>query len=270
MLDNTSVLSRRAGRIGRQIQSERSRNANGKLSVVEKIGTREMARILIIEDEKPMAEAISYTLEKEGYEASIATDGESGLRHCQSGDYELVILDLMLPGLDGLEILKRVRQEGDIPILILTAKDSEVDKVVGLELGADDYVTKPFIMRELLARVKTILRRSTVAAVEKEPSFLEGGDVRIDIDRHQVTVRGEVAELPLIEYKLLMLFLKNKGKVLSREYLIRAGWEGEFYGQTKTLDVHISRLREKMEEEPSNPKLIVTVRGVGYRFEPQT
>lgn len=230
-----------------------------------------MARILIIEDEKPMAEAISYTLENEGHETDIATDGESGWRLCQSGEYELVILDLMLPILDGLEVLKRVRQEGDIPILILTAKDSEVDKVVGLELGADDYVTKPFNMRELLARVKTILRRSTVASAdEKEPSLLEGGDVRIDVDRHQVTVRGEVVEFPLVEYRLLLLFLKNKGKVLSREYLIRAGWEGEFYGQTKTLDVHISRLREKVEQDPSNPKLIVTVRGVGYRFEPQT
>ena len=229
-----------------------------------------MARILIIEDEQPMAEAISYMLVKEGYEVDIATDGESGWRHCQSGEYELVMLDLMLPSLDGLEILKRVRQESDIPILILTAKDSEVDKVVGLELGADDYVTKPFNMRELLARARTILRRSTIAKVEKEPSLLEGGDVRINVDRHQVTVRGEVVEFPLIEYRLLLLFLKNKGKVLSREYLIRAGWEGEFYGQAKTLDVHISRLREKVEEEPSNPKLIVTVRGVGYRFEPQT
>jgi DNA-binding response OmpR family regulator len=226
-----------------------------------------MVRILIIEDEKPMAEAISYTLEKEGYEADIATDGESGWQLCRNGEYGLVILDLMLPTMDGLEILKRARQEGDIPVLILTAKDSEVDKVVGLELGADDYVTKPFNMRELLARVKTILRRSTVTAAEKEPPFFEGGDVRIDVDRHQVKVRGAVVEVPLIEYRLLLLLLKNKGKVLSREYLLRAGWEGEFYGQTKTLDVHISRLREKVEEDPSNPRLIVTVRGVGYRFD---
>lgn len=183
-----------------------------------------MARILIIEDEKPMAEAISFTLEKEGYEADIATDGERGWQLCQSGDYELLILDLMLPSLDGLEILKRVRQEGDMPILILTAKDSEVDKVVGLELGADDYMIKPFNMRELLARVKTIVRRSSMATKEQEPSSLKGGDVRIDVDRHEVTVRGEVVEVPLIEYKLLVLFLKNKGKVLSREYLILAGW----------------------------------------------
>ena len=255
--------------MGQRVRSQRSRDAGDKLSVLEKDGTREMARILIIEDEKAMAEAINYTLEKEGYEADVATDGDSGWRLCQSGNYGLVILDLMLPSLDGLEILKRVRQEGDIPILILTAKDSEVDKVVGLELGADDYVTKPFNMRELLARVKTLLRRSTVAAEQEEPSFLEGGAVRIDIDRHQVKVRGETVEVPLIEYRLLALFLKNKGKVLSREYLLRAGWEGEFYGQTKTLDVYISRLREKVEEDPSNPKLIVTIRGVGYRFEPQ-
>ncbi len=228
-----------------------------------------MTRILIIEDEKPMAEAIRFTLAQEGYEADIATDGESGWQLCQAGDYGLVILDLMLPSLDGLEILKRVRQEGHMPVLILTAKDSEVDKVVGLELGADDYVTKPFNMRELLARVKAILRRSA-AATEKEPSLLEGGGIRVNVDRHQVEVRGEVVEIPLIEYRLLQLFLKNQGKVLAREYLLRAGWEGEFYGQTKTLDVHISRLREKVEEDASNPKLIVTVRGVGYRFEPQT
>ena len=230
-----------------------------------------MARILIIEDEKPMAEAISYTLEREGYETNIATDGESGWRLCQGDDYDLVILDLMLPSLDGLEILRRVRQESDIPILIQTAKDSEIDRVVGLELGADDYVTKPFNMRELVARVKAILRRSTVApADEKEPSFVEGGDIRIDVYRHQVKIRGEAVEVPLIEYRLLKLLMKNKGKVLSREYLLRAGWEGEFAGQTKTLDVHIRRLREKVEVDPSNPKLILTVRGIGYRFDSQT
>jgi two-component system response regulator RegX3 len=255
--------------IGRQARIERREDAGDRLSGKEKAGKRVMTRILIIEDEKPMAEAIRFTLAQEGYEADIATDGESGWQLCQAGDYGLVILDLMLPSLDGLEILKRVRQEGHMPVLILTAKDSEVDKVVGLELGADDYVTKPFNMRELLARVKAILRRSA-AATEKEPSLLEGGGIRVNVDRHQVEVRGEVVEIPLIEYRLLQLFLKNQGKVLAREYLLRAGWEGEFYGQTKTLDVHISRLREKVEEDASNPKLIVTVRGVGYRFEPQT
>jgi two-component system response regulator RegX3 len=141
--------------------------------------------------------------------------------------------------------------------------------VLGLELGADDYMTKPFNMRELLARVKTILRRSAATAQEGKSSFLEGGDVRIDIDRHQVKVRGEIVEFPLIEYRLLTLFLKNQGRVLSRERLLGAGWEGDFYGQTRTLDVHISRLRDKVEEDPSDPKLIVTVRGVGYRFDPQ-
>ena len=158
-----------------------------------------------------------------------------------------------------------------MPILIQTAKDSEIDRVVGLELGADDYVTKPFNMREFLARVKAILRRSTVApADEKEPSFVEGGDVRIDVDRHQVKIRGEAVEVPLIEYRLLKLLMKNKGKVVSREYLLSAGWEGEFTGQTKTLDVHIRRLREKVEVDPSNPQLILTVRGIGYRFETKT
>lgn len=268
MLDNAGVLPLWVAQIGRQVRNQRREDAGDRLPGIEKVGNRVIAKILIIEDEKPMAEAISYTLAKEGYEADIATDGESGWQLCQTGDYGLVILDLMLPSLDGLEILKRVRQEGHMPILILTAKDSEVDKVVGLELGADDYVTKPFNMRELLARVKTILRRSSAAVTEKAPSLLEGGGIRVNVDRHQVEVRGEIVELPLIEYRLLQLFLKNQGRVLAREYLLRAGWEGEFYGQTKTLDVHISRLREKVEEYPSNPKLIVTVRGIGYRFEP--
>lgn len=229
-----------------------------------------MGNILIIEDEKPMAEAVKFTLLREGFEVDIADDGESGWLLCRSGDYELVILDLMLPRLDGLEILKRLRMEGQMPVLILTAKDSDADKVVGLELGADDYMTKPFNMRELVARVKTILRRSSYAPVAKELSFLEGGGITVDIDRHEVKVRGEIVEIPLIEYRLLLLFLKNQGKVLGREYLLRAGWEGEFYGQSKTLDVHMSRLREKIEEDPACPKLILTVRGVGYRFEPET
>lgn len=226
-----------------------------------------MDRILIIEDEKPMAEAISFTLSKEGYEVDIIGDGENGWRLCQAGGYALVILDLMLPGVDGLEVLRRLRQESLLPVIILTAKDSDVDKVVGLELGADDYMTKPFNMRELIARVKTILRRTTATAVREEPLRIEGGGIKVDIDRHMVEVRGEPVEMPPIEYRLLSLFLKNQHKVLGREYLLRAGWEGEFYGQAKTLDVHISRLREKIEEDPANPKLIVTVRGVGYRFE---
>jgi two-component system, OmpR family, response regulator RegX3 len=227
-----------------------------------------LTRILIIEDERPMAEAIKYSLGKEGFEADIVTDGEAGLQQFLAGDYGLVMLDLMLPNLDGLEICKKVRQEGNTPVIILTAKDSEVDKIIGLELGADDYVTKPFSMRELLARVRSLMRRAGPPA-DEEPTLLEGGDVAIVLDRHEVVVRGHVTEVPPIEFRLLELFLKNKGKVLSRDYLIAAGWRGEFYGQPKALDVHISRLREKIEEEPAKPRRIVTVRGVGYRFEPR-
>ena len=226
-----------------------------------------MTKILIVEDERPMAEAIRYSLEKESYAADVATDGDEGLRMFESGGYELVILDIMLPGTDGLEICKKIRQAGGTPVIILTAKDSEVDRVIGLELGADDYVTKPFSMRELMARVRAILRRSMEAP--QEASMLEGGDVAVDSDRHEVIVRGSVVDLPLIEYRLLEVFLKNKGKVLARERLVSTAWQGEFYGQPKTLDVHIRRLREKLEEDPAKPSRIITVRGVGYRFEPK-
>lgn len=230
-----------------------------------------MTRILIIEDEKPMAESIKYSLEKEGYEAELAFDGVSGWRMFEQGRYDLLILDLMLPGLDGLEICRRVRQAGDVPVIMLTAKDSEVDKVLGLELGADDYLTKPFSMRELIARARAVLRRTARSSPEAEaPKVLEGGDVMIDVERHEVAVRGRVVDVPLIEYRLLELFLKNTGRVLTREYLTSAGWEGEFYGQSKALDVHIRRLREKVEEDPAKPQRIVTIRGVGYRFEPQS
>jgi two-component system, OmpR family, response regulator RegX3 len=228
-----------------------------------------MVKVLIVEDEKPMADAICYNLEHEGFEVETASDGERGWRLAHGGDHSLMILDLMLPTMDGLEILRKVRQESDMPVIILTAKDSAVDKVIGLELGADDYMTKPFDMRELLARVKAILRRATAtAAVANGPRLLDGGEIVVDLDSHQVMLRGEMVELPPIEYRLLGLLLKNKGKVLSREYLIRAGWEGEFYGQNKTLDVHIRRLREKLEINPSDPRLIVTVRGIGYRLDP--
>jgi len=226
-----------------------------------------VTKILIVEDERPMAEAIRYSLEKESYAADVATDGDEGLRMFESGGYELVILDIMLPGTDGLEICKKIRQAGGTPVIILTAKDSEVDRVIGLELGADDYVTKPFSMRELMARVRAILRRSMEAP--QEASMLEGGDVAVDSDRHEVIVRGSVVDLPLIEYRLLEVFLKNKGKVLARERLVSTAWQGEFYGQPKTLDVHIRRLREKLEEDPAKPSRIITVRGVGYRFEPK-
>ena len=215
-----------------------------------------------------MAEAVRFNLEKEGYEVEIALDGESGWKMYESGPYDLIVLDLMLPGMDGMEICREVRRVGSTPIVMLTAKDSDVDKILGLEMGADDYVTKPFNMRELLARIKAVLRRAA-AEEEKPPSKrLEAGNIVIDEERHEVTVGGEVVEMPLMEYRLLEIFMKNRGKALPREYLISQAWGGDFYGQTKTLDVHIRRLREKVEDDPAAPGHIITVRGVGYRFEP--
>jgi two-component system response regulator RegX3 len=226
-----------------------------------------MKKVLIIEDERPMAEAVRFNLEKEGYGVDIALDGETGWKMFERGAYDLLILDLMLPGMDGMEICRQVRQGGSTPIIMLTAKDSDVDKILGLEMGADDYVTKPFNMRELLARIKAVLRRA--AAEEKGPlrKRMEAGDIVIDDERHEVMVGGEVVVMPLMEYRLLEIFMKNPGKALPREYLISQAWGGDFFGQTKTLDVHIRRLREKVEKDPAAPVHIITVRGVGYRFE---
>jgi len=226
-----------------------------------------LKRILIIEDERPLAEAVAFSLEKEGYQVDIALDGESGWRKCREGEYDLVLLDLMLPGMDGMEICRELRKESEIPVIMLTARDSDVDKVLGLEMGADDYVTKPFNMRELVARVKAVLRRSEGKKGGKEEARLQAGEIVLDRERHEVTVRGRVVEMPLMEYRLLELFLRHPGKALPREYLISQVWEGDYYGQSKTLDVHIRRLREKIEEDPARPSRIVTVRGVGYRFE---
>lgn len=226
-----------------------------------------MKKILIIEDERPMAEAVEYNLRKEGFDVDIALDGESGWRMCREGDYDLVLLDLMLPGMDGMEICRRVRQERSLPVIILTAKDADVDKILGLEMGADDYVTKPFNMRELVARVRAVLRRSSTGWEEEDVDRLEVGGIILDRARHEVIVEGEVVEMPLMEYRLLELFMKNPGKALARDYLLGKAWGGDFYGQTKTLDVHIRRLREKIEKDPAHPRHIITVRGVGYRFE---
>jgi two-component system response regulator RegX3 len=226
-----------------------------------------MKKILIIEDERPLAEAVEFSLQKEGYEVDIALDGEGGWRKCESGSYDLILLDLMLPGVDGMEICRRIRQQGVTPVIMLTAKDSDLDKILGLEMGADDYVTKPFNMRELVARVKAVLRRVKVEEQARPGVRLQVGDIVIDRERHEVVVDGAVVDIPLMEYRLLELFLRNPGKALAREYLLNKAWEGDFYGQTKTLDVHIRRLREKVEKDPANPERIITVRGVGYRFE---
>ncbi len=213
-----------------------------------------------------MAEAVKFSLEKEGFTVATAFDGKAGLELFQSIHPDLILLDLMLPGMDGLEVCRIIRRESPVPIIMLTAKDSDVDKIVGLEMGADDYVTKPFNVRELVARVRAVLRRG--ASGEREAGrLLERGNIAIDEERHEVQVGGRVIEMPPMEYRLLELFLKNPGKALAREYLIAKAWGGDFYGQTKTLDVHIRRLREKVEADPANPEHIKTVRGVGYRFD---
>jgi two-component system, OmpR family, response regulator RegX3 len=226
-----------------------------------------LKKILVVEDERPLAEAIQFSVRKEGYEVDIALDGEAGWRKYKGGSYDLVLLDLMLPGMDGMEVCRLIRQEKETPIIMLTAKDAEVDKILGLEMGADDYMTKPFNMRELIARVRAVLRRTSADREKSAVGRLEAGGVVIDEGRHEVMVDGKVVEMPLMEYRLLEIFLKNPGKALPRELLLNKAWEGDFYGQTKTLDVHIRRLRKKIERDPAKPVRIITVRGVGYRFE---
>ncbi len=225
-----------------------------------------MKKILLIEDERPMAEAVKFSLEKEGFAVEAASDGKAGLELFQADTPDLVLLDLMLPGIDGLEVCRIIRRESAVPIIMLTAKDSDVDKIVGLEMGADDYITKPFNVRELVARVRAVLRRAAGAEPEAG-KMLERGNISIDVERHEARVDGRVVDMPPMEFRLLELFLKNPGKALAREYLIAKAWGGDFYGQTKTLDVHIRRLREKVEGDPANPVHIKTVRGVGYRFD---
>ncbi len=214
-----------------------------------------------------MVEAVKFSLEKEGFAVDMALDGKTGLEFFHTAHPDLILLDLMLPGMDGLEVCRLIRRESAVPIIMLTAKDSDVDKIVGLEMGADDYVTKPFNVRELVARVRAVLRRSAGGEDEYAANVLERGNIAIDMERHEVRVDERVIEIPPMEFRLLELFLKNPGKALAREYLIAKAWGGDFYGQTKTLDVHIRRLREKVETDPANPAHIKTVRGVGYRFD---
>ena len=217
-----------------------------------------MTRILIVEDEAALAEPLSYLLTREGYETALAEFDRTGA--------DLVLLDLMLPGLPGTEVCRELRQRSSVPIIMLTAKDSEVDIVVGLELGADDYVTKPYSTRELLARIRAVLRRQTDAG-DIDDSVLAAGTVRMDVDKHQVTVDGQVVPMPLKEFELLELLLRNAGRVLTRGQLIDRVWGADYFGDTKTLDVHVKRIRSKIEPDPSNPRTLATVRGLGYRFE---
>ncbi len=225
-----------------------------------------MTRILIVEDEQSFSDPLSYLLSKEGYEVSVAEDGNAALVEFDAAGADLVLLDLMLPGLSGVDVCRALRQRSNVPVIMLTAKDSEVDKVVGLELGADDYVTKPYSSRELLARIKAVLRRLSEPE-ELVPTTLEAGPVRMDVERHVVTVRGQQASMPLREFELLELLLRNNGRVLTRGQLIDRIWGSDYVGDTKTLDVHIKRLRAKVESDPGAPEHILTVRGLGYKFE---
>ncbi|HVF20244.1 MAG TPA: response regulator transcription factor [Mycobacteriales bacterium] len=225
-----------------------------------------MTRVLVVEDEESFSEALSFMLRREGFEVAVAETGPDALGEFERSGADLVLLDLMLPGLSGTEVCRALRARSGVPIIMLTARDSEIDKVVGLEIGADDYVTKPFSSRELVARIRAVLRRRG----EEEdllPAVLEAGPVRMDVERHTVTVDGAVTTLPLKEFELLELLLRNAGRVLTRGQLIDRVWGSDYVGDTKTLDVHVKRLRAKIEPDPAAPKHLVTVRGLGYKLE---
>ncbi len=225
-----------------------------------------MTRVLVVEDEESFSDALSFMLRREGYEVGVAADGATALDEFDRHGADLVLLDLMLPGISGTEVCRTLRQRSAVPIIMVTAKDGEVDKVVGLELGADDYVTKPFSSRELVARIRAVLRRRGEPE-EMLPSILEAGPVRIDVDRHVVAVRGETIAMPLKEFDLLELLVRNAGRVLTRGQIIDRVWGSDYVGDTKTLDVHVKRLRAKIEADPREPSLILTVRGLGYKFD---
>lgn len=225
-----------------------------------------MTRILVVEDEISFSDPLSYLLRKEGYEVAVAETGPEALADFDRAGADLVLLDLMLPGLSGTEVCRAIRSRSNVPVIMLTAKDSEIDKVVGLEIGADDYVTKPYSSRELLARIKAVLRRLSEPE-DLLPATIEAGPVRMDVERHIVTVSGEPTQLPLKEFELLEMLLRNTGRVLTRMQLIDRVWGSDYVGDTKTLDVHVKRLRAKIEPDPADPRHIVTVRGLGYKFE---
>jgi two-component system, OmpR family, response regulator RegX3 len=225
-----------------------------------------MTKILVVEDEKSLSEPLAYLLRREGYEVSVVDNGVAAVAAVEASPPDLMLLDLMLPGLAGTEVCREVRLRSSLPIIMLTAKDSEVDIVVGLELGADDYVTKPYSSRELLARIKAVLRRRS-DDTDSVSTVLEYHGIVLDSDRHQLTVKGSPVALPLKEFELLELLMLNAGRVLTRGQIIDRVWGSDYFGDTKTLDVHIKRLRSKIEDNPSEPTLILTVRGLGYRFD---
>jgi two-component system, OmpR family, response regulator RegX3 len=227
-----------------------------------------MTRVLVVEDEESFSDALSYMLRREGYDAVVAGTGPEALAEFDRAGADIVLLDLMLPGLSGTEVCRALRSRSNVPIIMLTAKDSEIDKVVGLELGADDYVTKPYSARELVARIRAVLRRRGEAAeAPSAEGVLEAGPVRMDVERHVVAVDNEQVSLPLKEFDLLEYLLRNAGRVLTRGQLIDRVWGSDYVGDTKTLDVHVKRLRAKIEPDPANPKYLMTVRGLGYKLE---
>ena len=228
-----------------------------------------MTRVLVVDDEPVLVDTIRYNLRREGYDVQVATDGNEALKLAQAASPDLVVLDLMLPGMDGLEVCRQLRRESTVPIVMLTAKDDEVDKIVGLEVGADDYMTKPFSMRELLARVRAMLRRSrmqqqTPAADAAQP--VRSDDLEADPLQRRLTLRGTVLQLKPKEFDLLVYLMQQRGRVLTRDQLLEKVWGYTFGGDTRTVDVHIRWLREKIEENPGSPRRLETVRGVGYRF----
>ncbi|MCR4513763.1 response regulator transcription factor [Aeromicrobium sp. 50.2.37] len=225
-----------------------------------------MTRVLVVEDETSYSEALSYVLRKEGFDVAIAETGPDALTEFERNGADIVLLDLMLPGLPGTEVCRQLRQTSSVPIIMVSAKDTEVDKVVGLELGADDYVTKPYSPRELVARIRAVLRRGATDEIDDD-AVLEAGRVRMDVERHLVSVDGETVRLPLKEFELLEFFLRNPGRVLTRGQLIDRVWGADYVGDTKTLDVHVKRLRAKIEPDPANPVTLTTVRGLGYKLD---
>jgi two-component system response regulator RegX3 len=225
-----------------------------------------VTRVLVVEDEESFSDALSYMLRKEGYEVAVADTGPAALEEFDRNGADIVLLDLMLPGIPGTEVCRQLRARSAVPVIMVTAKDSEIDKVVGLELGADDYVTKPFSTRELIARIRAVLRRGGDSD-ELVETTLEAGPVRMDVDRHIVTVDGQQVQLPLKEFELLEMLLRNAGRVLTRMQLIDRVWGSDYVGDTKTLDVHVKRLRAKIEPDPGAPRYLVTVRGLGYKLE---
>ncbi len=224
-----------------------------------------MTRVLVVEDEESYRDALSYMLAKEGFEVVEAAEGAEGIAQFDRTGADIVLLDLMMPGLPGTEVYRQLRQRAPVPVIMVTARDSEIDKVVGLELGADDYVTKPFSQRELVARIRAVLRRGQ--EVDLVPDVVEAAGVRMDVERHEVSVNGKRVKLALKEFELLEILLRNAGRVMTRSQLIDRIWGADYVGDTKTLDVHVKRLRTKIESDPANPRHLITVRGLGYKFE---